>query len=284
MFNDFETIIQTMGDLPPVPTVAAKVFQMLQDPRTSLKQLANAIAHDPALTARLLKIANSAFYNVSTKISTLERAVVLMGETTVKNLVFETCLRATNASFGVQQRRIWEDSMGCAIGTRLIIRRLGGADPDEAFLAGLFRHVGKIVMHNRHPETYRQALQLSERNNLKLLDIERGLFAYSHEQVGAAILDHWHFPPLLVESTLHHHDLSVDITAHPDILPLTAAVNLAGAVCLRLGIGRGEPQQEWNWEQSAGMKLLTVSPAWCEELLGEFEDAFKNERKFFLSQ
>jgi HD-like signal output (HDOD) protein len=284
MFDDFETIIQTMGDLPPVPTVATKVFQMLQDPRTSLKDLAKVISHDPALSARLLKIANSAFYSVPNEVSTLERAVVLMGETTVRNLVFESYLRAANASFGVMQRRIWEDSMGCAIGTRLIIQHLGGADPDEAFLAGLFRHVGKIVMHNRHPETYRQALQLCEHRNLKLLDVERGLFAYSHEKVGAAILDHWHFPPLLVQSTLHHHDLSVDTAAHPDLLLITAAVNLAGALCLRLGIGRSAPLEDWDWSLGAGIRILAVSPGWCEELLAEFEVAFKEERKFFLAQ
>ena len=163
------------------------------------------------------------------------------------------------------------------------MRRRGGADPEEAFLAGLFRHVGKIVMHNRHPETYRQALEMSERSELELRDIERCFFAYSHEQVGAAILDHWRFPPLLVLSTLHHHDLALDAAAHPDILHLTAAVNLAGAACLRLGIGRNAPRKSWDWTRSAGMRILAVDAAWCGELLAEFESAFREERKFFLS-
>ena len=147
MSDDFKTVVRTIGDLPPMPAVAMKVLQQLQDPNISTSALAETIANDPAVSARVLKIANSAFYSMKRQVKTLEHALVVVGEKTLRSLVLAASLEVMNKQVGLLEKMLWEDSLGCAIGSRLVARRFKTVDPEEAFLGGLFRHLGKIVMN-----------------------------------------------------------------------------------------------------------------------------------------
>ncbi len=281
MFNDFDTIIRTIGEVPPVPDVAAKVMQLLENPLCSIRSLAAAISHDPGITARILKVANSVYYQQQQKVTTLERALVVLGEGFVRNLVFDSCLRSVGASFAPLQKRLWENSIGCAIAARLIAQRTRAvADPEEAFLAGLFRHLGKSVMANRHLLLYRQVVEIVDRREGHLLDVERAFFAYSHEKVGAALLQNWNFPRHLVQSTLHHHDLDIPPEHEPALLRLCAVVRLAGAICCRLGIGQ-TACDERDLQQTDAARALGLSGQAIEEILADFRGSFLRERKFF---
>lgn len=281
MFNDFQMIVRSIGDIPPVPVVAAKVLQLLEDPRTSVKTLADAIAHDPGTTARILKLANSVYYGQQRKVTTLERAIILLGEIKVKNLVVETSLRGINKSFHELEKTQWEDAIACASGARIIASLLEEADPEEAFLAGLFRHLGKMVMLGRHPESYRRVMEIVAQGQGELVDVERAFFAYSHEKIGAALLDYWNFPPSLVQCTLHHHDLAY-AEDQESILRLAAIVNLAGRLCLDLGLGGGPEAASGAPEESPGAHTLQISSETIAGILDEFREIFPKERDLYL--
>ncbi len=281
MFNDFNMMVRSIGDIPPVPAVAAKVLQLLQDPTTSVKKLADTIAHDPGTSARILKLANSVYYGQQRNVTTLERAIILLGEIKVKNLVVETSLRGLNKSFHSLEKTLWEDSIGCASAARIIAEHLESADSEEAFLAGLFRHLGKMVMLGGHPESYRHVLEIVEEGKGELVDVERAYFAYSHEKIGAALLDHWNFPPSLVQVTLHHHDLIFGETEE-EIRQLAAIVNLAGGLCAYLGIGRKSSAAERQPIDTPGARILALSRETLDEILADFQQTFPRERDFFL--
>ncbi|OQY16210.1 MAG: hypothetical protein B6I36_10695 [Desulfobacteraceae bacterium 4572_35.1] len=220
MFNDFESITKSMGELPPSPIVATKLLELLRKPDLKIKELANAVSLDPVIAAKLLRIANSVVYQQMHKVGSVDRAIIIVGENVLKNLAIEYSLRSTSKTYGVLERRMWENSVGCAVACRMLTDRLIDFDKEEAYLAGLQHHIGKVVMVNRDKDLYREVLRIVESGAGDLRDVERGLFAYSHELVGAALLDHWNYPKTIVAATLHHNHFDVcrDDQTHPLIM------------------------------------------------------------------
>ena len=165
MFRDFDSIIRSMGELPPSPIVATKLLELLRKPDLKIKELANAVSLDPVISARLMRMANSAFYQQMKQISTVDRAIIVVGENVLKNLALEYSLRNTNKTYGVTERKLWENSIGCAVACRMIAGRLTDIDKSEAYLAGLQHHIGKVVMINRDKDLYREVLKVVNLQN-----------------------------------------------------------------------------------------------------------------------
>jgi len=282
-FRDFDSIIKNMGELPPSPIVATKLLELLRKPDLKIKELANAVALDPVISARVLKMANSAFYEQQRQINTLDRAIIVIGEDVLKNLALEYSLRSTHKTYGVLERRIWEHSIGCAVGCRLIADRLTDLDKSEAYLAGLQHHIGKVMMINRDKDLYKEVVRIVEAGKGELRDVERGLFAYSHDMVGAALLDHWNYPKTIVKATLHHHDFENLQSENIKVFKLCAVISLASGFCRRHGIGLNQTDESYDLVMDKGSLALQANPMVVEELLEKFHPEFLHERNLFLS-
>ena len=286
MTTDFKTVVNSIRDLPPMPAVAVKVLELLNDPNVNYEKLGAAISSDAAVSARMLKVSNSAFYSMKRQIKTLEHAIAIVGERTLRSLVLAASLEGMNKSYGLLEKMLWEDSMGCAIGCRILARRFASADPEEAFLAGLFRHLGKIVMNYSDPEAYRSLAEMAYSERGSSSELEGRFFPYAHTVVGAAVLDKWNFARSLVMSTLHHEDMVISLDEEEDgeaLLRLTATVNLAGHVCRKLGIGQREPDEELNLLLCPGAKALNLEEDEVQSALIEVEEVFTENRDFFIS-
>lgn len=282
MFSDFESITKSMGELPPSPIVATKLLELLRKPDLKIKELANAVSLDPVISARLMRMANSAFYQQMKQVRTVDRAIIVVGENVLKNLALEYSLRSTHKTYGVMERKLWENSIGCAVGCRMIADRLTQVDKNEAYLAGLQHHIGKIVMINRDKELYKEVLRIVDEGKGQLRDVERGLFAYSHEMVGAALLDHWNYPKSIVNATLYHHEFEALRNDKPDIFTLCAIISLASDFCAHFGVGYSEPR-EIDLTLCRGALALEANPMIVDELTERFEPEFIKERNLFLS-
>ncbi|MBW6509949.1 MAG: HDOD domain-containing protein [Desulfuromonadales bacterium] len=282
MFSDFESIVKNMGDLPPSPVVATKLLELMRDPNLRIKDLANAVSLDPVISARLLKIANSVMFQQVTQVCSVDRALIVVGEDVLKNLALEYSLRSTQRTYGLLERKLWENSIGCAVACRMIADKLTDLDKSEAYLAGLQRHIGKVVMINRDKELYRQVIEIVERGEGDLRDVERGLFAYSHELVGAALLDHWNYPKRIVEVTLYHHDLEKLRQRDAVTFTLCAVLSLASDFCRYFGIGYVE-KQDFDLTLCHGSLALEANPIVLEDLKELFYPEFVKERNLFLT-
>jgi HD-like signal output (HDOD) protein len=282
MFRDFESIVKNMGDLPPSPVVATRLLELLRDPELRIKDLANAVSLDPVISAKLLKIANSVMYHQVKQVSSVDRALIVVGENVLKNLALEYSLRSTQKTYGLLERKLWENSIGCAVASRMIAEKLTDLDKSEAYLAGLQRHIGKVVMINRDKDLYREVMQIVERGEGTLRDVERGLFAYSHELVGAALLDYWNYPKRIVDATLYHHDLDKLRQLDEATFTLCAVLSLASSFCSYFGIGF-EQAKEFDLTVSNGSLALEANPMVLEDLKEQFYPEFVKERNLFLT-
>lgn len=282
IFNDFESIIKSMGELPPSPMVATKLLELLQKPDLKITELANAVSLDPVISARLLKMANSAYYNLMKQVNSVDRAIIVVGENVLRNLALEYSLRSTQQTYGVVERKLWENSIGCAVACRMLSSRLTDIDKDEAYLAGLQHHIGKVVMINRDKELYKEVLCHVKEGKGELRDIERGLFAYSHELVGAAVLDYWNYPRVIVEAALYH-DFFEGLKGDKDhVFTLCGLICLASDFCRFYGIGNQE-ESEIDVTLSRGAMALEANPMIVNNLLDKFYPEFIRERNLFLS-
>lgn len=287
MSVDFQSVVQSISDLPPMPAVAIKVMELLGDPNVNYAKLGEAVSSDPAVSARLLKVANSAFYSMSREIKTLDHAIAVVGERTLRSLVLAASLEGMNKSYGLLEKLLWEDSIGCAIGCRILARKLGSADPEEAFLAGLFRHLGKIIMNYNDGESYRSLVEAVYSGEGSYTSLEGNYFPYAHAVVGAAVLDKWNFSRSLVMTTLHHKDLQIpeEEETNPDsrdLYRLTATVNLADCICAKLGIGQREPDESLDVVTCRGAVALELEAEDVEEALEEVDEVFTENREFFV--
>jgi HD-like signal output (HDOD) protein len=282
-FRDFNTIIKSMGELPPSPIVATKLLELLRKPDLKISELANAVSLDPVISARLMRMANSAFYEQQKQVSTVDRAIIVVGENVLKNLAMEYSLRNAHKTYGLVERRLWEISIGSAVASRMIAERLTDVDKNEAYLAGLQHHIGKVVMLNRDKELYKEVIRIVDAGKGSLRDVERGLFAYSHELVGAALLDYWNYPKNIVDVTLHHHEFEKLLDKDDEVYTLCAIVCLASDFCRFYGIGRRTPEDDVDLTINKGTIALEANPILIDELLDKFHPEFVKERNLFLS-
>ncbi len=282
-YQDFDTIVRTMGDLPPSPLVATKLLELLNEPDTETRDLVTTLSLDPAVSARILKMANSTVYDQQRKVTTVERAIVILGQNNLRNIALDSSLRNAKRTYGLLERRLWENSIGSAVGCRLIARASGSYDSEEAYLAGLLHQVGKTLMINRDKALYQEVQRIVDVGDGELIDVERGLYAYSHDLVGAALLDNWNFPEQLIAATHHHHDFEGLADEDSELYTLCSIINLADGFCRYFGIGYLHPNEEIDLALLPGALALELNPVMIDKLLQQFEEAFSRERRLFLT-
>ena len=194
--------------LPTIPPVLTGIIALIDDDRAGAKKLVELIERDQALTARLLRLANSAFFGQARKVSTIPRAVLLLGFSTVRNLALGVKVWDTLGT-GVSRRELearWTHAVQVAAAARVIARQQRQVNPDEAFTTGLLHDVGQLVMALRFKELYWDTVRKATSTE-HLAPLEQSSLGIDHAEVGSWLLEAWNLPALMVEAVRRHHDL-----------------------------------------------------------------------------
>lgn len=217
--NQLKHVIQSIGDIPTLPSVVARVMQVLSDPYSSASDLTEIISVDQAMTFRILKMANSAFYGFPRSVSSVTEAIVLLGFTTVRNLILTTMMYNFDqlwkprekpwpaGSLGsFNQRQEWKHSVATAIMTReLVSGQQLSAQENLGFLAGLMHDVGKVLFYHYFPKEYSAVLQQDSGDQRSLCQREEEAMGAHHGQIGAWMVDRWNLPAEIVTPIACHH-------------------------------------------------------------------------------
>lgn len=234
---ELDYLIARVGDLPAMPTIAVRAMELIGDPSTSARRLQKIISRDQALTAKVLKIANSAMFGVSRDITTLSHAIVILGFSTIRSVVLAASTKSLYSSVkgvsGFSSKMLWEHALGCASVSRYISKCLSCAELEEAFIAGLLHDIGKTVLNMNFSDKYTKIVREVYNSKQEFQTVEMQKLGFDHTQVGALVTRKWNLAEALEEAIRHHHSSEMART-HP---ALTACVALANQVCLKLGIG-----------------------------------------------
>lgn len=205
-------IDEQMKDLPTLPIVVAKILQTASSPTASARELQALIAVDGGLTAKILRLANSAFYGHSRTITTLSDAVVVLGFNSVRNLTLSASMLDSLAPRGAAQifdwRAYWVHCNAVALCARLIARRkkLSPAACEEAFIAGLLHDIGKLFLGKYCPDLLAEVVLTAETYGVPMVEAEWRLMGTTHALLGQQIAERWNFPAPLASAIGAHHD------------------------------------------------------------------------------
>lgn len=280
MNEELETIIMSAGDLPTIPVVATKVMQLIESERATADELSKVVAADPAVAARVLKISNSSFYGRQGKIQNLSAAIVMLGFNTLKSIVITASVRQVYQPFGLTEKMLWEHSFGTALAARIIAGRTGLADEEDAFLAGLFHDIGKVIMNNHDRSKFQMVMERCYNEDLPFHEAERSVYHYSHEEVGSLVIRKWNFPEMLTDTVLRHHDLAFSDLGDLKLLHLTSIVSLADGFCQKLGIGQRYPVEELCLAETKAAGFLGLEEDAIARLMEQFTESFENDSSY----
>lgn len=233
-----EGLVATIKDLVTLPEVALRITRMVNDPASSATDIAREISNDAALTARLLRVANSPLFGHSQRIASVSRAVAVIGLRQVRDLtVGLTSIRAFDGIPNelVTMESFWRQSLLCAAAAGHIAGSGHTGHGETAFVAGLLHDIGQLVLYSRAPELARRALLMSV-DSVEDLDsylCERQIMGFDHGAVGSALAKNWGLPPALQECIEFHHEPE-RARAHPIEV---ATVHVANSVAVLAEIG-----------------------------------------------
>lgn len=232
--RNIDNLLDEIITLPSLPAALAQVIQVVDNPGSSLAELAKAVSSDPALAMKTLRIINSAYYGLSQKISSLDYAVVLLGGKVIKNLAFTATVFD---SFRKGPECLLRHSIACGVFMRVLAEapiKSPTVDPDDAFAYGLLHDVGKIILEEFLPTEMEEAYALCESRRQPLPLIERETIGADHAEIGACLARKWKLPEPLVGAIAAHHDLQR--CPDPNIKIMAAAVSIADYACTACGM------------------------------------------------
>jgi len=225
-------IIQNyISRMPSLPITVSKILQIANDPKTSPADLNQVISLDPVLMGRVMKLINSAYYSLPNQITSLVRAIIMLGINTVKNLALSTAVLGNLGQKGNFQALnidgFWRHSLCVGVTAKLIAarRRRDTKSLEEYFVSGLLHDIGKIPLNNKLSAEYVKALQLTDQEHQPLFIEEERTMEVNHCEVGRLIIRSWNLGPTMEDTVFFHHFLEAYPGAHRDIVLTVAAAN-----------------------------------------------------------
>ncbi len=261
---NFLTFKNAAKDLPAFPAVAGEVMKLVDDDDSSASDLQRVIGRDPALAARVLKIANSAFYGASTEISTLSHAITRLGWKPLQSIVIAASSRSIFSNKSFKDMLLWEHALGVANVSRALAGKCRYRDVESAFVAGLLHDIGKPILDSNLGDLYSQVIQDVYNEGVTFLQAERRILGFDHTEVGVLVLKKWNLPQVLQEAVKFHHDPGrAEISPH-----LCAIVSFANSLCVKMGLGPERlPDLDLNSLETA--RLLKLDSDTVSEYLEE---------------
>jgi putative nucleotidyltransferase with HDIG domain len=206
-----ESIVALLEDVEGLvspPDVCLRLFELINAPKTGAADIAAVVNFDPNLTARLLRVANSSFYNFSRKIDTISRAITVIGNVELYQLVLSIAAVKTFAHIPnelVKMETFWRHSVYTGLLARALAIRANVLHPERLFVAGLMHDLGSLVLYHQRPDAMRDILLVADGDEEVLYQSELERFQFSHASVAAYMMEQWQLPEALVDAIKWHH-------------------------------------------------------------------------------
>ena len=243
-YTSIDQLIDQVGSLPPVPIVAQKALHIIQNPKSDMKELANVIKMDQAMTSLILRWVNSGYYSLRNRLISIEQAVSYLGMQTVQNLVLSASvsgfMNRPVPGYLLEKGDLWKRSIGMAAGAQMLVKERSPDLAQDAYYAGLFCDIGKLAFdallkfNPIDAEVY---------SNVPFDKVETHLFGFDHASVGGGIVRRWKFPDHLADAITHHHNPSL---ASENAKVLSYAIHASDAVLMTFGIGLGRDSMQYT--------------------------------------
>ena len=263
-----DEILSTILDIESMPASSAEATRFLSDPESNMSDIVRAIEYDPGLTSNLLRMANSAYYGVSDRIGSVRDAIVRLGTYQIYQMVvswgFSSMARRGVPGYGLASGKLWEHSIGVAVGAEQISTELRFQKAPHTFTSGLLHDIGKIALGTFVAVDIDSILQIVREEKVSFEVAERQTLGVDHAEAGAVLLEHWGFPENVVEACRWHHQPESLV----DESPVLDLVHVADSICLMGGIGVGVDENNYK-TSSLVLSRLRLDPFMNDKVVSE---------------
>jgi len=277
---DLENLVGEDIRLASLPDIFFEITKVITDPRSSAINIADVISKDPSLSARLLKIVNSAFYSFPSRIDTITRAVMIVGSKQLSALALGTSVISIFQDVPsdlVDMKSFWEHSLSCGIGARILASYKYIPNTERLFVAGLLHDIGRLILYKHLPQESKRILLKTKETKCLLCSAEREILGQDHTAMGGILLRKWKLPVILEHAVEYHHN------PLGSQYPLEASiVYLADILANALGLGTSGEQfappidgQVWDsldLPSEVFTKIIQLIDRQVEEVIQKFFD------------
>lgn len=256
-------ILSKVKAFPTMPEAGARMLSLLEEPDTEISEIEEILRYDPGLTANILKLANSAYFGIPSKIGSLKQAVVVLGFKRLVQLVVASCVSAVMdksvPGYDLPPGDLWRHSIAVSIAAEALVKDKKKKISQDVFTPALLHDIGKLVL-GAYVKEELEAIESIAAKGVPFVVAENMILGTDHAEIGAQILTHWSFPKEVVHAVRWHHDPDSPETVNLQM----DIVYLANLLCQTSAIGDG-----------AGGQSVELSPAVIERLgvqLDQFEE------------
>lgn len=207
--DNLSRIMRQVKSFPGMPTTAAKLLPLLRDPDSSIARIEDLIKYDPGLTANLLKLTNSAYFGLPSRISSVRQAILLLGRKRLLQLVTTMCMsglmKKSVPGYDLPQGGLWRHSVAVAVAADRLVQSLKITQADEVFTAALLHDIGKMILGDYVQEDLKSIQEMAVKG-ISFEVAEYMVLGTNHADIGARILKSWSMPEELVHAVAWHHD------------------------------------------------------------------------------
>jgi HD-like signal output (HDOD) protein len=264
-------ILRHVKDLPPMPQTVLKAREIMANPKSDFKDLANLFETDQAIAAKILKLANSPYFGYSGKIATIQRAAVVLGHKTLGELI---TMRGTAGllgnrlvGYGLDSGALWKHSLAVAFGSRIIANKTKPALSNDAFTSGLIHDAGKLILDPYIKERWELFEKFMADAEHTFLDAEKKILELDHTEVASEVCKIWNIPETLTVAIRYHHHPSQSNGSE-----LAYIVHVADAIAMMTGLGMGIDGTLYQMDDTA-MAFLNLQENEFNDIMGNVLEA-----------
>ena len=255
-------ILRTVDNLPAMPQTVMKAREIMDSPTSSFKDLGQALELDQAITARVLKLANSSYYGMGGKVASVQQAAVILGQKSLNELVTiagtSSLLENSLKGYDLESGDLWQHSLGVAFGSRMVAKKQNSHLAVDAFTAGLLHDSGKLVLDQHvfeHRERFQEYLTDDQEG---FLSAEKQILGFDHAEIASEVCKSWNIPKNITTAIKYHHDPS-----RAKDSDLTYIVHMADTIAMMTGLGLGMDGMAYQMDPKAmeitGIKEKDIS-------------------------
>jgi len=264
-------ILRNVRDLPSMPQTVLKAREIIADPRSDFKSLATLFETDQAIAARILKLANSPYYGLGGKVSSIQRASVILGHKTLGELIsmggVSSILGKRLDGYGLDAGALWKHSLAVAFGSRIIAQKIDPSLLNDAFTSGLIHDTGKLILDKYIAERWNDFEEFMADGNETFLSAEKAILELDHAEAAFEVCKVWNIPKPLTIAIRYHHFPS---RSHESALAYI--VHIADAIAMMTGLGMGVDGSFYKMDDDA-MEFLGIKEELINDIMVEVLNA-----------
>jgi len=245
MIRDLRNFVKNIRHLPTLPPIVTEINCLTDNPKSSASDMCNLISKDMAVSSKILRAVNSAYYGFSQPITDIKNAIVCLGFEAVRDIALSIAIFEKLGRKGkvgqFDRTKFWEHSLGVGITAKIIAGKVSYKSSNEVFISGILHDMGKVVLDMYTPEEFIVTIDKTFKEDILLYNAEKEVYGFTHSEVGRWLAEVWKLPGSLCETIGYHHT-PLPVLAKADF-DMTAIIHLADIFTRAIGIGNGGDNQ-----------------------------------------